>query len=133
MSLTLVKEDFVPEPRGSDEDVARLERANAIQAQTEILWGGPRGDGLVHTVTRLSQSVETLSQTVTILAQRVQGEDGIGAQLTMLKSEVAKAAAERALSDTRRDMWITGIGIGTVLELLRLLYNLTAGSHVGGH
>jgi hypothetical protein len=133
MSLTLVKEDFVPEPRGSDEDVARLERANALQAQTEILWGGPRGDGLVHTVTRLSQSVETLSQTVTVLAQRVQGEDGIGAQLTMLKSEFAKAAAERALSDARRDMWITGIGIGTVLELLRLLYNLTAGSHVGGH
>lgn len=62
----------------------------AHSSTAEILWGGPRGDGLVHTVARLSQAVETLGKTVATLAAQVTGSDGVQAQLADVKADLAR-------------------------------------------
>lgn len=80
--------------RGDMDDVIGSVEAGVMNISTaEILWGGPRGDGLVHTVARLSQAVETLGKTVATLASQVTGSDGVQAQLTDVKADLTRLNA----------------------------------------
>ncbi len=115
-------EACLPDPRDrrdvSDEDIRQIERSLVNVSAAEILWGGPRGDGLVHTVARLSQSVETLSTTVTVMQQRVGGEDGLGVQLTQLKNDFDRKHAE----NTGRIRTMMAIGAPMIPGMIWLVY-----------
>jgi hypothetical protein len=69
-------DDEAPRRRAGDGDIAAIK---------EVLWGGPRGDGLVYTVTRLAQTVERQSAAMTKLTDQVTGADGLQADLKATK------------------------------------------------
>ncbi len=73
----------VEPPVGSDVSIS----------MSEVLWGGPRGAGLVHTVARLAESVESLGNTVANLAGKVTGEDGLGTQMTVVQTDIQRINA----------------------------------------
>jgi len=89
---------------GGDDLLQDGESGVAGISVAEILWGGPRGDGLIFTVARLSASVETLGQTVANLASTVSGSDGLKVRLDLM--EVRQADDRRKREDRDRLMLI---------------------------
>lgn len=54
---------------------------------SEVLWGGPQGPGLVYIVEQLTKSVAELANSIADLTKVVSGNDGLQQQVTRLVQE----------------------------------------------
>jgi hypothetical protein len=81
----------------TDEDIHRLDVLTAKQAENEaVIWGGPKGEGLVPSIRRMADSITELAATVAILANRVTGENGLAVEIRDLRGELGRSAATLA-------------------------------------
>lgn len=85
-----------------DDEIRHVESALSGVSTAEVLWGGPRGDGLVHTVTRLSETVERLAETVGTLGGRVTGSEGVEAKLAAMATTID--AIKTDVRDVKEDV-----------------------------
>jgi len=95
----------------------------------ETLWGGPDGEGLVHSVAKLAISVTEIANTVRLKMDIAVDEDGNPINVRILTKKINKL--EKLLSTA---LWfLAGIGIMTVLILGRsveLVLHPLQGAHL---
>jgi hypothetical protein len=130
-ALRVVTEEYRVSERASDDTVARIEETVALAARHEReLWGSRDNDGIVPSIKSLATTVADLAKTVADIGVRVSGEDGHGAQIRQLRKDMDERHAENLAKQARQQTWITGIGIGMFVELIRIAYNIMTDSHV---
>ncbi len=119
------------ERRGaSDFEIEKLDRVIAQSAQHEdTLWGSPRGEGIVPSLTRLTTEMTKFADVVTTLTTRMLGEDGIAAdikamklEMLMLQNDLEKKHKENEKRQDRQRAWLIGFGATFGPGLAWLIY-----------
>jgi hypothetical protein len=94
-----------------------LTQAQQVEMLKQTLWGGPEGEGMVHTVAKLAISVSELTNMMRSKAEIV--IDETGEQISLRKTAEDVAEIKKLL---QRGLWaLAGVGGGTLLILGRSL------------
>jgi hypothetical protein len=94
-----------------------LTQTQQIDMLKQTLWGGPEGEGMVHTVAKLAISVSELTNTMRSKAEVV--IDEAGEQISLRKTAEDVADIKKLLL---RGLWaLAGVGGGTLLIVGRSL------------
>jgi hypothetical protein len=94
-----------------------LTQTQQVEMLKTTLWGGPDGEGMVHTVAKLALSVTELTNAMRLKAEIVVDESG--EQISLRRTSEDVAEIKKLL---QRGLWaLAGVGGGTLLIVGRSL------------
>lgn len=107
----------------AETDERRFDRVETA----EILWGGPRGPGLVYTVAELGRTVAQLTGVVL-------GEDGLQGSMSLVKATLIQINDRNEKTSKFIEKWgmpivmiLVLVGISSIILLGRTISVVTAG------